>query len=193
MNPGMHFLIYLRGSHCAKGASLTSVVTWMLSDVHSGQLKSVGYYIKQSSVISPQEPFSYLNSWEVHEWLMLQSLAHWWIQPFRSQQCPGCGWSAGTLYSSHKNSIIILCFWSILLTSVQSLSCVWLFVTPWTAVHQASLSITNSWSLLKLMFIELVMPSNCLILCCPLLLPSVLPSIRGFSSESVLRIRWPKD
>ena len=63
MNPGMHFLIYLRGSHCAEGASLTSVVTWMLSDVHSGQLKSVGYYIKQSSVISPQEPFSYLNSW----------------------------------------------------------------------------------------------------------------------------------
>ena len=73
----------------------------------------------------------------------------------------------------------------------QSLSCVWLFVTPWTAAHQASLSITNSWSLLKLMSIELVMPSSHLILCRPLLLrPSIFPSIRVFSSESVLHIRW---
>ena len=69
----------------------------------------------------------------------------------------------------------------------------WLFATPWTAAHQASLSITNSWSLLKLMSIELVMPSNHLILCRPLLLPpSVFPSIKLFSSESVLCIRWPK-
>jgi len=76
---------------------------------------------------------------------------------------------------------------------VQLLSCVPLFGTPWTAAHQASLSFTNSWSLLKLMSIELVMPSNHLILCCPLLfLPSVFPSIRVFSSESVLHIRWPK-
>ena len=77
---------------------------------------------------------------------------------------------------------------------VQSLSCVRLSVTPWTAAHRASLSITNSWSLLKLMSIESVMPSNNLILCCPLLLPpSVFPSIRVFSNESVLPIRWPKD
>ena len=77
--------------------------------------------------------------------------------------------------------------------SVQSLSCVWLFATPWTAPCQASLSITNSWSLLKLMAIELVMPSNHLILCCPLLLkPSIFPSIRVFFNESVLQIRWPK-
>ena len=76
--------------------------------------------------------------------------------------------------------------------SVQSLSRVWLFVTPWTVAHQASLSITNSWSLLKLIFIKSMMPSNHLILCCPLLLPSVFPSIRVFSSESVLCIRWPK-
>ena len=76
--------------------------------------------------------------------------------------------------------------------SVQSLSCVRLFATPWTTAHQASLSITNSWSLLKLMSIELVMPSNHLILCCPLLfLPSFFPSIRVFSKESVLHIRWP--
>ena len=77
--------------------------------------------------------------------------------------------------------------------SVQSLSHVWLFVTPWTAACQASLSITNSQSLLKLMSIELVMPSNHFILCCSLLLPSsIFLSIRVFSNESALRIRWPK-
>ena len=76
---------------------------------------------------------------------------------------------------------------------VQSLSCVRLSVTPWTAAHRASLSITNSWSLLKLMSIESVMPSNNLILCCPLLLlPSIFPSIKVFSNESALCIRWPK-
>ena len=79
-------------------------------------------------------------------------------------------------------------------SSVQSLSRVRLFMTPWTAACQASLSITNSWSLLKLVSIELVMPSNHLILCRPLLLlPSIFPSIRVFSSESALHIRWPKD
>ena len=73
------------------------------------------------------------------------------------------------------------------------LTCVRLFVTPWTTARQASLSFTNSRSLLKLMSIELVMPSNHLILCRPLLLlPSISPSIRVFSKESVLRIRWPK-
>ena len=77
--------------------------------------------------------------------------------------------------------------------SVQSFSRVWLFVTPWIAAYQASLSITYSQSLLKLMSIESVMSSNHLNLCCPLLLlPSVFPSIRIFSNESVLRIRWPK-
>ena len=77
--------------------------------------------------------------------------------------------------------------------SVQSLSHVQLFETPWTAVRQAFLSIINSRSLLKLTSIELVMPSNHLILCCSLLLPpSVFPSIRVFSSESVLHITWPK-
>ena len=79
------------------------------------------------------------------------------------------------------------------LSWVQSLSCVWLFVTPWTAARQASLSITNSQGLLKLMSIELMMPSNHLILCHLFLLPpSIFPSIRVFSNESVLRIRWPK-
>ena len=79
------------------------------------------------------------------------------------------------------------------LSSVQSLSQVWLFVTPWTAARQASLSITNSQSLLKPMSIESVMPSNHLILCHRLLLPpSIFLSIRVFSNESVLHIRWPK-
>ena len=78
-------------------------------------------------------------------------------------------------------------------TSVQSLCHVWLFATPWTAAHQASLSITNSWSSPKLMSIESVMLSNHIILCCPLLLlPSIFPSIRVFSNESALGIRWPK-
>ena len=77
--------------------------------------------------------------------------------------------------------------------SVQLLSCIRLFATSWTAACQASLSITNSQSLLKLMSIELVMPSNHLILCCPLLLlSSIFPSIRVFSNESTLHIRWPK-
>ena len=76
---------------------------------------------------------------------------------------------------------------------IQLLSCIWLFVTPWTAALQASLTFTISWSLLKLMSIELVMPSNHLILChLLLLLPSIFPSIRIFSSELALRIRWPK-
>ena len=87
-----------------------------------------------------------------------------------------------------KKQLLIISF-----SSVQSLSRVWLFATPWTAALQASLSITNSLSLLKLMSIEWVMPSNHLILCRPLLLlPSIFPNIRVFSNESVLRIRWPK-
>ena len=86
--------------------------------------------------------------------------------------------------------------WAFLLksfSSVHLLSHVRLFVTPWTAAHQASLSNTKSWNLLKLMSIESVMPSTHLILCHPLLLlPSIFPSIRAFSNESVLHVRWPK-
>ena len=80
-----------------------------------------------------------------------------------------------------------------LFSSVQSFSSVQLFVTPWTKACQASLSIINTWILLKLMSTKSVMPSNHLILCCPLLLlPSIFPSIRGFSNELVLHSRWPK-
>ena len=93
-------------------------------------------------------------------------------------------------------SLLCILHWhvgSLLLSSVQSLSRVQLFVTPWTAAHPASLSITNSQSLLNLMSIALVTPSNHLILCRPfLLLSSIFPSIRVFSNESVLCIKWPK-
>ena len=83
--------------------------------------------------------------------------------------------------------------YSVQFSSVQSLSRVRLFVTPWIAARQASLSITNSWSSLKLTSIESVMPSSHLILCHPLLLlPSIPPSVRVFSNESTLRMRWPK-
>ena len=76
----------------------------------------------------------------------------------------------------------------------ESLNCVWLFVTPWTVAHQASLSFTISWNMLKFMFVELVMLSNHLILCHSFFLLSlILPSIRVFSSESALHIRWPKE
>ena len=93
----------------------------------------------------------------------------------------------------HLNIFNLYVIYNILLLSVQSLSHVCFFVTPWTAAHQASLSFLNSWSLLKLMSIESVSPSNHLVLCRPLLLlPSIFPSIRVFSNESTLRIRWPK-
>ena len=111
--------------------------------------------------------------------------------------------SVGLLHFSQKFWFLIQCFYSwstksyslehsLQFSSVQSLSRVLLFVTPWTAACQASLSITNSRSLLKLMSTESVMPSNHLILRLPLLLPpSIFPSIRVFSNESALRIRWP--
>ena len=98
-----------------------------------------------------------------------------------------------TLCSNRATSIAHLSSGCSKLSSIQSLGHVWLFETPWSAARQASLSITNSWSLLKLMSIELVMPSNYLILCCLLLLLSLIfPSIRVFSSESVLWRRWSK-
>ena len=88
---------------------------------------------------------------------------------------------------------MFVCLFFKTLSSVQSLSHVRLFATPWTTASQASLSITKSWSLLKLISIESVMPSNHLILCHHLLLlPSIFPSIRVFSNESALHIRWPK-
>ena len=87
----------------------------------------------------------------------------------------------------------MLIYYKDVISSVHLLSRVWLFETSWTAACQASLSIINSWSLLKIMSIELMIPSNHLILCPPLLLPpSIFPSIRVFSNELILCIRWPK-
>ena len=91
-----------------------------------------------------------------------------------------------------SNSLLSYEFISVQFSSVQSLSRVRLFVTPWTAAHQASLSITSSWSLFKLMSIDSAMPSNPFNICCLLLLPSIFPRIRVFSNESILHIRWPK-
>ena len=102
------------------------------------------------------------------------------------------------LHISPFNSVIFVSYisevscWVCQVSSVQLLSRVRLFVTPWTAARQASLSIPNSQSLLKLMSIELVTPSNHHILCPPLLSPSIFPNIRVFSNESALHIRWPK-
>ena len=95
-------------------------------------------------------------------------------------------WKSSTTTENIKN------FWKLLEIIVQSLSHVQLFVTPWTATSQASLFFTIYQSFLRLMSIESVMPSNHFILCYPLLLPSVFPSIRVFSNESTLHIRWPK-
>ena len=101
--------------------------------------------------------------------------------------------SSSSTLSTRSNPLNLIChLHCIVISSVQSLSRVWFSVTPWTAARQASLSITNSQSLLKLLSIESVMPSNHLILCHPLLLPSIFPSIKVFSNESALRIRWPK-
>ena len=99
----------------------------------------------------------------------------------------------GTVSHIHINMPKKIIFFEhiVCISSIQLLSCVRLFPTPWTTARQASLSITNSRSLLKLTSIESMMPSNHLILCCPLLLPSIFPSIRVFSNESVL-VRWPK-
>ena len=94
---------------------------------------------------------------------------------------------------SQEVLILITCWNDNILGSVQSLSHVWFFATPWITARQASLSIINSWSLIELVFIKLVMPSTHLILCRPLLLlPPIPPSIRVFSNESTLRMRWSK-
>ena len=123
--------------------------------------------------------------------LLSQSIWFWY----------GCQSQSPHLFN-HTGELKFICFmnmffWYVFIgsqfSSVQSLIHVRLFVTPWTAAHQASLSITNSWSPPKPISIELVMPSNHLILCHPLLLlPSIFPSIKVFSNESALWIRWPK-
>ena len=136
--------------------------------------------------------------------LMIYYKANKWELPLRSRnnivipQKPTCPFpiTASSLLPKGNNCsfFFILTFYRVLrFNSYQSLSCVRLFATLWTAANQASLSIASSWNLLKLMSIESVIPSDCLVLCRPLLLPpSVFPSIRVFSNELALCIRWPK-
>ena len=122
------------------------------------------------------------QSWHPDGWshgLKLSAAGHWVLSHLRSLGAPETIWSQ---FRGSKLAVAVL----------QSLTHVWLFATPWTATYQASPSFTFSRSLLKLMSIESVMPSNHLILCHPLLLPSIFPSIRVFSNESALCIKWPK-
>ena len=117
-----------------------------------------------------------------------------WGELFTWSECLSLFSKISTLWlprtSDSDNHILLILY---IAAVVQLISCVWLFVTSWTAARQASLSFTISQSLLKLMSIESVMPSNHLMLCCPLLLlPSIFPTIRVFSSELAVRIRWPK-
>ena len=133
-----------------------------------------------------------------HHFLFTYNLEH--VSQFSKYLC---GLSLWPCYPSQMYGLWQNCVWFcsllfslstiLILVVVQLFSHVWLFVTSWTAAYRASLSFITSWSLLKLMCIELVMPPNHLDFCCPLLLlPSIFPSIRVFSNESVLHIRWPK-
>ena len=134
-------------------------------------------YLKSSSTSLPGHRVPHYPTWEFSVEGSSYSSAGRWEIPLCCSVTSKCSWQAPVCNSEF----------------IHSLSSVRLFVTSWTAAHQASLSITNSWSLLKLMSIESVMPSNHLILCCPLLpLPSIFPSIRVFPNESVLLIRWSK-
>ena len=112
-----------------------------------------------------------------------------WLQSMGSQRVRH-NWN--DLHTGNSNNPVVVLNAMKWFSSAQLLRRVSLFLTSWTAAHQASLSITNTWSLFKLMSIESVMPSNHLTLCHPLLPPSIFPSISVFSNESVLRIRWPE-
>ena len=130
------------------------------------------------------------DSWQPH------GLYRPWNSPGQNTGVGSCSLLQGIFPNQRLNPGLLHCrqiLYQLSHSSVQWFSRVRLFATQWTAARQASLSVTNSWSLLKLMSIKLVMPSNQLILCHSLLLlPSIFPSIRVFSNESVLHIRWPK-
>ena len=130
-------------------------------------------------------------------WNHYEAISDWNKCKAKEYNCPGFWYNSciqkGMNLFLLINIIKYSCPLRWVINSVQSLSCVWLFANPWTAAHQASLSITNSWSPPKPMSIESVMQSNHLILCRSLLLLlSIFPSIRVFSNESALRIMWPK-
>ena len=141
-----------------------------------------------------------LIPWNVPENEMIRGAGQWidkWQSKYRKMLMVDSRWWAQLItvnifqLSYVFGNVILLCWERF--SSVQLLSCVWFFVTPWIIAHQASMFITNSWSSLKLTSIESVMPSSYLTLCHPLvLLPPISPSIRVFSNESTLRMRWPK-
>ena len=133
-----------------------------------------------------QGSLAYCSPWGRKESDTTEQL-NWTGKDMHLGDLPGSPWQLRLPDWLHR-----LWVWSLVLVVVQVFSPIQLLVTPWTAAHQASWSFTVSWSLLKLMSIELMMPSNHLILCCPLPLPSNFPSIRVFSSELALCIRWPK-
>ena len=144
------------------------------------------------------ELFQVSQCWVLNYWSGLPNPGVWSTAPWFSGSIPTHNYrlkSSWRCYCPQQNTNSFKSVLEITVTfqdSVQLLSRVRLFATPWTAAHKASLSITNSWSLLKLMSIESLMPSNHLILCYLLLLPSIFPNIRVFSNESVLRITWLK-
>ena len=156
---------------------------WMLSCFSRVQLFATLWSVAHETPLSMG--FSRQEIWSGLPCPPLGDLPYSGIQPksLMFLALPGGFFTASAPWEAHMNLIV----------AVQSLSCVWLFVTPWTAAFQACLSFTISQSLLKFKSIESVMPSNHLILCRPLLrLPSIFPSIRVFSSESALCIRWPE-
>ena len=146
--------------------------------------------------IEPVSPKLQVDSSPLSHTSFKEQVLKEWVQSYKG---PSLFLSSNKLFQRHSHSLKrclkkqVHISWVRKFSSVESLSRVWLFSTPWTATRQASLSVTNSWSLPKLLSIESVMPSNHLILCHPiLLLPSIFPSIRVFSSESALRMMWPK-
>ena len=182
------FISHTSGSQKTQdeGVNRTSVLWQPASWIADGCLLAVSSRGREQSDWKKGIKLSPLSSYKnqsCHEGSthLITSQRHYHLIPSHwGFQCMNWG---GHKHTAHKN----------LVQSVQWLSHVQLFATPWTATCQASLSITNSWSLIKLMSIESVMPSSHLILCRPfLLLPSIFPSIRVFSNESVFCIRWPK-
>ena len=146
--------------------------------------------------IEPMSPELQVDSWQLSHPSFREQVLKGWVGSYRG---PSLFLSSNRLFQRHSHSLErrlkkqVHISWVGKLSSVQSLSRVRLFITPWTAARQASLSITNSRNLPKLMSVKSVMPSSHLILCRPLLLlPPIPPSIRVFSNESALHMRWPK-